>query len=371
MMVKVVKIIGYFLIGIILRIKSICYLLTNSAYTSAESYFPEYAEMRKCRFRILIEQVLWSLKYGNINDFYFLYGFDIKKLRKQSDYVDYALFRKRRELLQKRANNNQIAMLRDKLFFGIISDALNIRTPKNYSFFEKKNCYVFDTHKTISIEKYVMSTDVDAYMKLIDGECAEGVYKYVQREGRIYLNGKLTPIEDLYKITQNGRFVIQERVIQSDKISSLHPHAVNTVKISTVYDKVNDKIVLLPTFFRVGVGDMTVDNWAVGGLAIGVNNETGRLQEWAYYKPGYGTKVKSHPESGIVFKDFELPYFKEAIQMISKYHRLLPNIHSIGWDIAMLEDGPCIIEGNDNWEISPMQLVHGGMRKEFETLMKI
>ena len=116
---------------------------------------------------------------------------------------------------------------------------------------------------------------------------------------------------------------------------------------------------------------MTVDNWAVGGLLVGVDNETGRLQEWAYYKPGYGTKVKVHPKSGIIFKDYELPFFEEAKIMISKYHRLLPNVHSIGWDIAILPDGPCIIEGNDNWEISPMQLIHGGMRKEFETLMGV
>ena len=35
--------------------------------------------------------------------------------------------------------------------------------------------------------------------------------------------------------------------------------------------------------------------------------------------------------------------------------------HSIGWDIAITKDGPMFIEGNDRWEVSMIQAVHGGM----------
>lgn len=33
-------------------------------------------------------------------------------------------------------------------------------------------------------------------------------------------------------------------------------------------------------------------------------------------------------------------------------------------------EGPCIIEGNDNWEISALQVTNHGMRKEYERYMK-
>ena len=32
------------------------------------------------------------------------------------------------------------------------------------------------------------------------------------------------------------------------------------------------------------------------------------------------------------------------------FHSMLKDIHSIGWDIAIGENGPIFIEGNDNWE---------------------
>lgn len=43
---------------------------------------------------------------------------------------------------------------------------------------------------------------------------------------------------------------------------------------------------------------------------------------------------------------------KEAIEVVIKAHREFHGIRSIGWDVAITENGPCFIEGNDNWEIS-------------------
>jgi hypothetical protein len=52
--------------------------------------------------------------------------------------------------------------------------------------------------------------------------------------------------------------------------------------------------------------------------------------------------------------------------MSVKFHGHLKQIHSIGWDIAITKDGPCFIEGNDNWEISGVQICSKGLNEEFK-----
>jgi histone deacetylase complex regulatory component SIN3 len=109
-----------------------------------------------------------------------------------------------------------------------------------------------------------------------------------------------------------------------------------------------------------------VDNWAVGGLAIGIDVENESLHKYGFYKPGYGTKALEHPNSGIVFDGYKIPFLQQAIEQAKNLHSFLPGVHSIGWDIAIGENGPIIIEGNDNWEISLVQICSHGLQKEFD-----
>ncbi|MCK8622032.1 hypothetical protein [Prevotella sp. E13-27] len=71
---------------------------------------------------------------------------------------------------------------------------------------------------------------------------------------------------------------------------------------------------------RIGREGSIVDNWAFGGVFVGIDAKTGRLMDKSILKP-----------------------------------------KSIGWDIAITPQGPMVIEGNDRWEITLIQAVHGGM----------
>lgn len=365
-MIRIIKLI---LIGIICRFVEFKKLITDRSLVNGLSYFPEYAERRKSALRIWIEQFWNVLKYGDVNVFYYLYGFDIKGLRNKKEYVDYALFRSRREELMHIHNNPQVAILRDKFFFSILTKALGFRSPQTIAVISDDSVYVFDTRSTITLEEFVSGYDIDSYIKLVDGECANGVFQVQISKGNIIVNGKSNTIDQFRNILRKGRFLVQERIYQHEKISSIYPNSTNSVRITSLYDKKTDKIVILPCFLKIGLGDMTVDNWAIGGLIVGLDVETGKLSEWAYYKPGYGKKTREHPDTGVVFKDFEIPYFEEAKDLIRRIHSQLKDVHSIGWDITITPDGPCIIEGNDNWEISALQVVSHGMRKEFEQYM--
>ena len=88
--------------------------------------------------------------------------------------------------------------------------------------------------------------------------------------------------------------------------------------------------------------------------------------QYGLYKHGYGTKTDRHPNSEVIFDNFVIPYYQEAIKQSLELHERLKEIPIIGWDIAISSEGPIFIEGNDNIEIAPIQSGNGyGFKKEF------
>ena len=107
-----------------------------------------------------------------------------------------------------------------------------------------------------------------------------------------------------------------------------------------------------------------VDNWAHGGVAVGVNSD-GTLMKWGLYKPSYGTKTDRHPNSGVIFEEYRLPFWEETLALVKESHRKLSCIATIGWDIAITEMGPVVIEGNDDYDGALLQACTGGKKQDF------
>jgi len=146
-------------------------------------------------------------------------------------------------------------------------------------------------------------------------------------------------------------------------MSRLYPHSVNSVRIVTARGR--EGIVILSTLLRLGANGNQCDNWAAGGITVGIDLETSRLSEKGMFKPGFGKKVFRHPHTGVEFKNFEIPYLSKAIDMAKELHSFFYGIHSVGWDIAITNDGPVFIEGNENWDTQMMQVHDNNIKKKF------
>ena len=150
-------------------------------------------------------------------------------------------------------------------------------------------------------------------------------------------------------------------------MSILNAESVNTIRIVTIRE--NNEIKILSSVLRVGTSkSKNVDNWAAGGLCIEID-KNGVLTQYGYAKPKYGDKFEVHPDSKVKFKGFTIPYYDEVVNLVKKAHEKLYGIESIGWDVAVTQDGPVLIEGNDNWEISLMQ-INKGLKKEWKEFIK-
>lgn len=99
-------------------------------------------------------------------------------------------------------------------------------------------------------------------------------------------------------------------------------------------------------------------------MAVGINPD-GTLKKRAFLKPGFGTVAFQHPDTGVRFEGFVLEEYQQALRLACEAHRMFYHTEFIGWDVAMTEDGPVFIEGNDNWEIPRIQATNRPLKAEW------
>lgn len=356
--------------GFYYRLLGVLKLISTSKYYNQPSYFPEYASERKSSFQIFLEQLWNVLEYGFVNDFYYAYGFDIKKFRDKSQYVEYSEFRARRNYYISSSPEVPASVLRNKWVFGLYAKQIGLKTPILYALVEKNTVYNPIKNERQPFDVFFTTHHkMDCYCKAIGGECGMSVFHLLVEDGVIKLNGEIVSIEDLQVVLGTGQYLLQETVKnQKKEISEIYSLSINTIRLETIRNPHTGDIEIFPPLLRVGANGNTVDNWAKGGLAVEIDAEKCTLGKYGWYKVGYGTKTTSHPNTGVVFEGHNLPFLNEAIEDAKKFHRCLPGLHSIGWDIAITDDGPVFIEGNDNWELSLVQMCSHGLYSDFKRL---
>nr|WP_241696914.1 sugar-transfer associated ATP-grasp domain-containing protein [Mariprofundus sp. KV] len=52
-----------------------------------------------------------------------------------------------------------------------------------------------------------------------------------------------------------------------------------------------------------------------------------------------------------------LPFWQEAVDLCLEAHSLVPDLPVSGWDVAVTPDGPCLLEGNLQWDVEKHQLI--------------
>ncbi len=344
-------------------------LLRDKELYQAESYYPESSFYRRSAWQVFGDQCRSILRYGSPNQFYFSYGLDVKTPEEQAKYVHFDYFFKRVCRLNQSAKFNCCCILRDKILFNIFASGIGIATPDNELFSSNGKLYKFDGGKEVDNEQLLKMEGISLFCKLVDGECGRGVFRLDIIDGQSYIDGEPCPSESAFKLLTKGRYLAQRVIRQHAAMSSLHSQSINSLRLVTVKSLKDGKIRVWPSILRIGTGASIVDNTSQGGLCVGVDFDTSHLKEWGFYKPQYGRKTDRHPDSGVVFRDFIIPFLKEAQEQALFFHSMLPGIQSIGWDIAIGENGPVFIEGNDNWEINGPQICNGGLKGLFEEQM--
>jgi hypothetical protein len=201
--------------------------------------------------------------------------------------------------------------------------------------------------------------DCDLFVKPLTGCGGTGAERWDQVGPREWSNGSLTlrDSELLKKLRSSGRaLVVQRRIRPHPALEALTSGATPTVRALTILDE-GGRPELVAAVFRTSIGaNRTVDNIHAGGLACAVSLADGSLG----LASNLGSDARlgwhrDHPTTGARIEGTRLPFWDEVKALAVRAHKTVEGRIVIGWDIAIADDGPIVIEGNRGPDMDLMQ----------------
>ena len=162
------------------------------------------------------------------------------------------------------------------------------------------------------------------------------------QDGKKVYSKDITDPKAYFEECITNRIFLEDLVIQHPGMNVLCPTSVNTMRIMTFND--HGKARILWMGLRIGNGVHPVDNFHARGMVVGVDPETGRLIGNAINTDN--EEFSHHPTTGVQIDGFQIPCFEEAKELVLKAALESDKILLVGWDVAISENGPLIIEGN-------------------------
>jgi len=139
-------------------------------------------------------------------------------------------------------------------------------------------------------------------------------------------------------------------------ISDLTSGALPTVRVLTCLNEYG-KAEVMAAVFRMSVGrNRTVDNIHAGGIACGVSLDQGLLGPASNL--GMDARLgwlDRHPDTDAPIAGRTLPMWQEVKALAVQAHAAFDDRAIVGWDIAILPDGPTVVEGNGSPDMDLMQ----------------
>lgn len=142
-------------------------------------------------------------------------------------------------------------------------------------------------------------------------------------------------------------YLVQERLVNHPEVRKRNAGALSTVRVLVCWDE-EGRPEVVHAYMRMSCdATKVVDNVHAGGLAAPVDIATGRLGRATDL--GLSARLgwfDQHPVTGARVLDFEVPFWEETKALALRAHAALGVFCVAGWDMGILEDGPCLVEGN-------------------------
>jgi hypothetical protein len=202
----------------------------------------------------------------------------------------------------------------------------------------------------------------DLFVKKAGGRGGRGAERWDYSDSDLFEGSegqRLSSSELLDHLTNRAQrepLLVQEQVRPHRDLIELTTGALPTVRITTcVNERAEPEI--MSAVFRMAIGDnRTVDNLHAGGIASEVRLENGVLSIASNL--GMDARIgwhERHPNSGVMIVGHLLPLWTETKALAIEAHRAFADRVMIGWDIAITDEGPVIVEGNSSPDLDIVQ----------------
>ena len=290
---------------------------------------------------MFLDTAVCALRYGSGLQDYLNFQFYNKKHAQRKTYVSVSYLDK------------AITKLSNIKWSPYISNKTNFQ--KNYNAFTRRDFFDPDTGFE-GFEAFLQRNPVFIYKPQI-GQCGEGVAKLEV--------AKIPDIKAFYEEAVAKKACLEELVVQHPAWEALCPGCVNTMRVITGAAKGQSWLIFAAT--RVGSGTSVADNFHMGGSAVLIDMETGKLTG-----NGIDKKLNEHECSatGVRYDGYQVPFWEEIKKLCLDAALVNDQIHFVGWDVAVTPNGPLLIEGNRGSGFDlPQVLAKRGLKDMVDTLI--
>lgn len=200
----------------------------------------------------------------------------------------------------------------------------------------------------------------DLFVKPLDGCGGKGAERWDHLSGIYHCEGaKLDGPELMERLRHRSHtrtLLVQPRVTNHPAMRALSNGALCTVRILTCLDEQRAPEIV-GAVCRMAVGNNhTVDNLHAGGIASRVDLHTGELSR----ATDLGLSARTgwldiHPDTRAIITGRALPEWEAVRTLGLRAHGAFAHHVFVGWDIALLDDGPCLVEGNGGPDVDILQ----------------
>lgn len=232
--------------------------------------------------------------------------------------------------------------LRDKEVADGFCGAMGIRVPRTVG--------VVTPEQTVAqqvLKAFQSTSDTRLIVKPVRGHAGLGIMLAERlASGALVFHSQATMTDGAVRLKE--KCIVQELVKQRNELNEISPFSLNTLRLLTMLSRSGELLTIGATM-RFGVGGTFIDNWSAGGIAVGVDHTTGRLHAAGFDKRG--RKYLSHPDTGVVFENFQVPAWAEALEFGNRVQRGFPFFRLLGMDLAFSPDGIVLIEINNDADL--------------------
>lgn len=207
---------------------------------------------------------------------------------------------------------------------------------------------------------------VDLFLKPVAGKGGGGAERWHYRGQMRYRNTKGDELDGhallahVQELSRSEPYLVQPALRNHADLSDLTGGALCTARILTcrtqtgVYEATN------AAFRMPSDAASAVDNFHAGGVASAVDIRTGELGLATDLGTEGSRWHERHPITNGQIAARRLPMWRDAMELVEGAHRVFDDYVLIGWDVAFLDDGPVLVEGNRGPDIDILQRTSKG-----------
>ena len=206
-------------------------------------------------------------------------------------------------------------------------------------------------------------------IKATESSHGEGVYvvtDIIDDNGAtmfVLIDGMTIPVHAI--LSRKEELIVESLIKQSQQMESFNKTSVNTIRfMTTLYPDGEARIIA--TILKIGRSGAYVDNAGKGGnVDTCIDVETGAIYNATQFL-GFRNmcSIDSHPDSGAKLNGTIIKDWESIKQQIINFQQKYPFVKAAGWDVAITENGPVVIEVNDSWDRTFQLFLNKGWRNE-------